>query len=427
VVVDSQVGDACEAELECGPGQTCRPPTELSSSAGFCELETRANPAGDRCASDVDCRSGACALGRCTELCARGDQCRVRYECAAIPRVTPDYATLIGSFRGCLPQNATLTFDVPVDETMLGRPLKVPVPSTASSLTLIAETSTTQLIGATYVESPAGRPIYHLPLTVAEYYANRLRHQPLPAISVLAIPTTSPVKLQAGAYTIGLGTFSVGEPTSARRRVRIVEKLGKGATLDIHFYFLDLADHPCGDKVEVLNEAAAPTDVGFQTEFIDELQEIFRADIALGTLTYTNLKEHPELDGLTASRAGDLFALTTAETGISIYFVRSLSPAGLEVAIGGTPGAPVPGTRASGIAVAATALCYESWRTLARQTAHAMARHMGLYRNLEPDGTLDPIDDSPGTEDNLMYWGENGGTRLSVEQREILRASPVLR
>ena len=65
----------------------------------------------------------------------------------------------------------------------------------------------------------------------------------------------------------------------------------------------------------------------------------------------------------------------------------------------------------------------------ARVTAHALARHLGLYRNREPDPAtaLDPLVDSPTSEDNLMYWGENGGTALSFEQREILRQSPVLR
>lgn len=428
VVIHSELHDPCEAELDCGPGQTCRLPPGLASSAGFCEEEGLAGPPGASCSTDADCRAGTCALGRCTELCARADQCRVRYECAAIPRITPDALTLLGSFRGCLPALGTVSFEIPIDPTVAAAQLKIPVPSTAKSMALVAETGGNQLIGATHVWRPNGMPVYELPATLAQYYANKLRHQPLTGVSVLAIKTTSAVPLEAGAYTVEVGTFSSGgQPSTASRRVRVVEKLGNGASLDVHFYFLDLDDHPCGDKVDALSAVNAPTDAGFQLEYLDELKSIFRTDIALGEITYTDLGNHPELDGLDTRRAGDLFALTTATTGISVFFVRSLSPAGLEVAIGGTPGAPLPGTRASGVAVAASALCYESWRTLARQTAHAMARHMGLYRNREPDGAGDPLDDTDGDDLNLMYWGEAGGTALTADQREILRNSAVLR
>ena len=79
---------------------------------------------------------------------------------------------------------------------------------------------------------------------------------------------------------------------------------------------------------------------------------------------------------------------------------------------------------------AADTLCYRSWTQLARQTAHGIARHMGLFRNREPDDVathVDPIADSDESLDNLMHWSEFGGTALSEGQRKILQASPVLR
>jgi hypothetical protein len=116
--------------------------------------------------------------------------------------------------------------------------------------------------------------------------------------------------------------------------------------------------------------------------------------------------------------------------GVSIFFVRSL-PNSQQVLVNGTPGAPIPGTGASGIAISVDALCYREWGKLARQTAHGIARHMGLFRIREPDEDpdhVDPISDTgPPYEDNLMYWSEYGSTELSLAQREILRASPVLR
>ena len=428
VVVASEIGDPCDAELECGPAQTCRLLATIASKAGVCALETLAGAPGTSCAIESDCRGGACALGQCTELCARDDQCRRGFVCAAIPWVNPEATILLGTFRGCLPAVGTVTFEIEVDPTVTSVQLKIPVSSTAKSLVMVAEVSGSQLIGATHVETPTGTDVYDLPATREAYYANALRHEPIAGVAVLAIPTTSLVPLEAGAYTVDLGTFiTVGQPSTSSRTLRVIEKLGNGASLDVHFNFLELADHPCGDRVDVLNAASAPTDLGFQTEYLDELRDIFGTDIALGEITYTDLGNHPELDGLSAARAGDLFTLTRATTGISVFFVRSLSPAGLQIAVGGTPGSPLPGTRASGIAVSATALCYESWRTLARQTAHAMARHMGLYRNREPDGATDPLTDSPSSDDNLMYWGESGGSALSPDQREVLRNSPVLR
>ena len=115
---------------------------------------------------------------------------------------------------------------------------------------------------------------------------------------------------------------------------------------------------------------------------------------------------------------------------VSIFFVRSIEPEGNQLLTGGTPGAPLPGTGASGIAVALDSLCYRDWTVLARQTAHGLARHMGLFRNREPDGVpghVDPINDSSDGMDNLMHWSEFGGTELSAGQRDVLKDSPVLR
>lgn len=426
VMINSELGDPCEAELDCGPGQTCRLAGGLESSEGYCREETLAGPPGSACAVESDCRSGTCALGRCTELCARDDQCRRAYQCTGIPIIDPGGRTSSDNFRGCLPAQATVSFEIPVDPVSQDVHLAIPVPTTARSMVVVAEVAGNQEVGVTAVWKPGHAQVFTEQVGEAQYYAADLRHKRLPNVAVLQIPSTSKVPLVAGGWEVEIGVF--GElPT--KPRVRVIEKLGDGATLDVHFYFLDLDDHPCGAPVGVLNAADAPLDPTFQTEFIGELRNIFGSDIALGEITYTDLRNHPELDGLAVARAGELFELTTATTGVSVFFVRSLSPAGLAIAVGGNPGSPLPGTRASGIAVSAAALCYTPWDRLARQTAHGIARHMGLYRNTEPGGGgyADPLDDSPLTDDNLMYWSDVPGTALSREQRNVLLASPVLR
>ena len=111
-----------------------------------------------------------------------------------------------------------------------------------------------------------------------------------------------------------------------------------------------------------------------------------------------------------------------------MFFVRTLSPIGLQ-AVGPNPGpAGLAGTRRSGIVIGVDTLCYRTWRQLARLTAYEIARYMGLYNNVGIDPAhIDPIADTDSTSTNLMFYSELGGTVLSEGQKQILRRSAVLR
>ena len=123
----------------------------------------------------------------------------------------------------------------------------------------------------------------------------------------------------------------------------------------------------------------------------------------------------------------DLFRLAENESGIAIFFVRSLWPDGVQASIGGIPGPPrSPGTSASGIAISADTLCYRSWTDVARATAHSLASQMGLWNNRDLEGSPDPIVDTTGTTDNLMFFGEFGGKDLSPGQASVLSRYPGL-
>ncbi|HVK76743.1 MAG TPA: hypothetical protein VM734_25635 [Kofleriaceae bacterium] len=430
-IVDSQVGDECDSELDCGPGQTCRLAPALSNPPGTCQLQTQAGIPGDTCIVDGDCRSGACALGHCVELCSVDDDCARGRACAGIPRLTADATAFVGHFEACLPTTGSIAFELPLDPDVREPELKIPVPEHALSMVVVTEVdSKTQLIGATRLLSPSGRTLYQLPQTREDFYGNLIRHEPLPGASVLKVPSSPTVALEPGAYTLRLSVFRLEPgPISTNRHVKVIEKLGPGAILDLHFYFGDLTAHPCRDQIGGdLNATTAPQHAGFRDQFIVELRTIFaRANVELGGVTFHDVAGHPELDTVTNDNAGRLFALSTQPTGVSVFFVRSISPAGLQILTGGTPGAPLPGTSASGVAISLDALCYRSWPHVARQTAHAVARHLGLFRNKEADGGEDPIPDSAPFTDNLMHYSEFGGTSLSTGQSEILRTSPVLR
>lgn len=423
-------GDPCSSELECGPGLTCRLRQTLSTPPGTCARHTTGGIPGAPCGVDADCRGGACALGHCVELCAAPSECQPRWACAAVPRLSDDATTLLGNFDACLPGTGSITFEIPLDPAVREPTVMLAVPSNAVALSAVLEVDDPfQRIGATLLESPLGRRLYELPVDRETYFRNRVRHQPSPGVSALQIPGSPDEPLAPGAYALSLGVFrDDGGPPSTGRRLRVTEKLGLGAALDLHFYFADLADHPCaatiGGELDAESAQASP---GFQDVYLAELRSILSRALATGATTYEDVVGHPELASLSTDRAGELFALNTHDRGVAVFFVRSIAPAGVQLVVGGTPGVPLPGTRGSGVAISLDALCYRDWPTLARQTAHAVARHLGLFRNVEPDGGLDPIVDSPSTLDNLMHYSEFGGTSLSAGQVDVLRTSPALR
>jgi hypothetical protein len=427
-LVEAGENTPCDSELDCGPGLTCRLRDTLSSPPGVCTRNSTAGVPGASCGTDADCREGACMLGHCLDLCAESSECAPRWTCAAVPRLTDDAITLRGNFNACLPSTGTLTFDIPLDEDDLQPTVYIAVPSTAIAMAAVMEVGDPfQRIGATLINDPSGNEVYTLPIDRMAFFRNRVRHEPAPGISAFKIPGSPDEPLQAGAYKLSLGVFNDGGGEPSRdRRLRVVEKLGLGAALDLHFYFTDLSGHPCADAMgPVVDAASAQASTEFQTEFVAELRTILSRAFATGATTYEDVEDHPELGGLVRTRAGELFSLNTHDQGVAVFFVRSIAPAGMQIVVGGTPGAPLPGTRGSGVAVSLESMCYrEDWRTLARQTAHAIARQLGLFRNVEPDGGSDPIDDSPSTIDNLMHYSEFGGTTLTPGQVETLRATP---
>jgi hypothetical protein len=184
-----------------------------------------------------------------------------------------------------------------------------------------------------------------------------------------------------------------------------------------------------GAKFDAAQAEIAPF---FQNDFILELRGIFaHGGIALGNLTYNDIRERPDLDELSVDNVGSLLALGNATTGIDVFFVRALSPVGLQ-GFSPNPGpAGVAKTRQSGIVIGLDTLCYRSWTQLARLTAHEIARYMGLLRNVEFDASgvswPDKIADDDGSPTNLMHFSELGGTDITPDQRDVLSRSGVLR
>ncbi|MEJ7603272.1 MAG: hypothetical protein WKG01_35620 [Kofleriaceae bacterium] len=435
VEAEGQPGAACTSETACEPGLSCQidDNEQVVPLIASCTEQNVGQPPGSLCDEDLDCRNGTCALGHCVDLCDDTRDCSAGSSCMAIPRVE-DVST---RFSGCLPSHGTVTWSIPMPDP--AETIVFPVPSGASSASLVFRVDDgAQLVGALNVTSPSGRSIYNKPCTLvgcnpeAEFYANLVRHQPALGQSVLAMPSTPSEPLELGPYRVDVASMrSNGAPGTAIPQVTAVIRIDSAVQLDLHFYFLDLDDHPCkaafGD--ETLDARSAEESTGFQSMFLGELRTIMaHGGIGLGTITYEDLHGHPDLDGLDIADAGALLELGAYPQGINVFFVRTLSPVGLQ-AFGPNPGpGGLANTPRSGIAISADTLCYRSWNTLARLTAHEMARYMGLYHNVEPDPQWrDKIDDSDASPTNLMFYSELGGTELSPGQREILKRSPVLR
>ena len=445
-------GDACASETECAPGLSCQiNGADLDAThhlAASCVAAGTGHPVGATCAADGECRNGTCALGHCSDLCSETRDCTVGLSCMDIPRIDPAHAMANGEmFHGCLPSTGNLTWTIPIQSPSQTTLLPIPDAATAVSVMLTVD-DPNQLVGVTKLLSPATDGARALLSTcpnagcdpITELYTNPVRHRPELAQAVLAMPSSTATLLVPGAYQmtvsslrqVALGGLVGG---SAIPRVTAVVKLDSNVLLDLHFYFLDLTAHPCAEALgsPKFDAQVAKTSAGFQADFLGELRQIFsHGGVAIGSVSYEDVSDHPDLDGLEAADLPSLLALGHHADGINIFFVRTLSPVGIQ-ALGPNPGPAIAGTRQSGIAIGVDSLCYRTWPLLARVTAHEIARFMGLYHNIETatgsGGNLlrDPIDDSDDSSSNLMFYSEGGGTDLSAGQRDVLTRSPVLR
>jgi hypothetical protein len=442
-IANKLAGESCTSEVDCAPGLSCQINVDPSNRLiRKCAAQLAGAPAGAACTADTDCRNGTCALGRCVDLCRGTRDCGAGTSCTKIPHVGAEGAL----FDGCLVANGVLTFPVtvPPPSQTPRQPALLPVPNGATHASLVLSTATPRSVGATRVTAPASAaPLFQLcpkdgDLTCSDaaqrtqFFVNRLRHRREPGLSVLAVPSTSAVALEPGLYRVQASSFHVDGSEGPAPTATAVIRLGTTTPLrlDLHFHFLDLAEHPCNAAFGGvrLDGATSQIEPFFQTDYLGALRSILQEQGALSVdrITYEDVAR-PELDGLELANAGALLQIGKHAGGINVFFVRNLSPVGIQ-AFGPTPGpAGLAGTSRSGIIVGIDTLCYRSWRQLARLTAHEIARYMGLSQNVELDGHLDAISDSDATSGNLMFYSELGGIELSAGQREILSRSPVLR
>ncbi|HEY5923606.1 MAG TPA: hypothetical protein VIV11_18120 [Kofleriaceae bacterium] len=443
-----QTGDTCRSEVDCAAGLSCQiEGTEIDD--GFllasCGGENSGRPAGALCESHGECRNGTCDLGHCLDLCADDRDCSIGTQCTEIPRIV----TLIvdntqtevhARYRGCLQAHGSVKWTLPIHSP--SEDVHLPVPASARSVSMMFTIDDpNQKVGATQLLAPhSGEDL----LLADDYYDNPfVRHRPEFGESVLAMPISPApaAQLRSGVYVMRVKSqrptictppqqppcYIQGTSTPTGQAVI---KVDDAAILDLHFYFLNLDDHPCGDAFGNQLDASTAQTASYFEQFLGEIRNILGTAVYfdLGNVTYKDLRDHPDLDGLDADHAPALLSLGEHSTGINVFFVRTLSPIGLQ-AVGPNPGpAGLANTRRSGIVIGVDTLCYRTWRQLARLTAHEIGRYMGLYNNVGIDpAAVDPIADTDMSSSNLMFYSELGGTFLSEGQKQILRRSAVLR
>jgi hypothetical protein len=421
-------GDTCLAETACAAGLSCvLDGTDVDHDGvmqATCQPDQQGHPLGAECLNDSECRNGTCAIGHCVDVCVNDRDCGVGQVCTSLPRVEAEGA----QFFACLPSTGTLTFDLPAQGP--GQKVLIAVPGNAQSFSLtMSIDDPNERVGLTSLISPRGRMLYSYPISREDYYGNLVRHVPLRRQSVALVPSSLNREFEKGAYRVDLQSFRNTLPGSATPRTTVAIKLGEGVSLDLHLRFADFVDHPCREQLgtSAFNAASALRSEDFQQYFISTLRTLLgHGGVTLGRVTYDDVIGHPELDSVTPESVGTLFAKTDTTDGVALYFVRSISPAGL-AAIGNSPGpAGRIGTSQSGIALTMESMCYRSWSQLARTAAHEIAGYLGLFPNRDIIDGLDPISDTSDGSDNLMFYSELGGTELTTGQSEILRRSPVL-
>jgi hypothetical protein len=438
-----QPGDRCTAEVQCAAGLACTIDNATAMDAnGYllasCSVQKSGAPSGAACVVDDDCRNDTCALGHCVDLCSETRDCGGGNAWMDIPRVEAGGAR----FAGCLPAQGNIIWSIPVSAPTANVVL-LPVPSAAKSATVVFSVDDpAQRVGAASLYGPDGRALY-VPCTgtgcdpIADYYSHIVRHEPLSGQSTLEMPSTPDVPFQSGAYRLTVSSYRQNNtPGSAIPHVTAIVRIDSAVLLDLHFNFLNLEGHMCEGAYgnARLTADAAQQGAFFQDDFLGEIQSIFaHAGIALGNVTYRDILDRPDLDLLDSeTNGGDMLELGDSPTGVNVFFVRALAPAGL-LAFGPNPGpAGLANTRQSGIVIGVDTLCYRTWRQLARITAHELARYMGLFHNVElgsdPNMTFrDNIEDTDDSVSNLMFYSEFGGTDITPGQRDILTRSAVLR
>jgi hypothetical protein len=430
--LDGKCALACERDAACPSDQTCVP-TRTDALVLSCAPRRGTAANAVACAKDADCDRGACLLGVCVEVCATTSDCHGAGLLCAASGLTLSSTGEFAPLRGCLPATGTLAFDLPGGE-------HIPMPGHARSMAIFVKEPNfdmSQLVGLTELLDPTGAAIYSQPSTEDQFYALDIRYIPDNASSTMLVPNSPAITLAPGPYLPTAAASSFGRRVETRVYLKLSTQSLSTGRAPLNFYLTDLSSNCSGSALTVSNGANRLSNT------ISRIKTIFAgASIDIPDVTFRGAN-----GALTVVRAattggqdpGDLEAVLKTATsnqpttvGMDVTIVRSITdPQGNQVGIlgiaGGIPSSPILGTPHSGAIVSMDTLCLLGASGFAETTAHEIGHTLGLFHNVESSGRVDPLPDTSGSRQNLMYWEENGGYAISAQQGQVMRNDPKVR
>src|SRR5581483_6291120 len=388
-----------------------------------CAARRKTGAPGATCTMDADCDRGICLIGVCAELCVSSGDCHgTGMSCTAMSvPVDASDASMLPKLQACLPQSGTISYDASLVPWL-------PVPAQAHAMSIYIFLSSFDFaddVGVTSLIDPSGTKQYTPPATLNDYYNLPIRYAPAETSSVMQVPNSPAVTLSPGVWQFAFAASSTfGAPTA-----RVYLKLGSvtSGKLPLNFYITDLS--AACTHVNASNAATA------LASDISDIRNIFaQAGLTISNVTFHDVTGPNTIKVNTASSGSmlqDLDNILRTDTagkgttpGLDVVLVRQIQdPNGADSGVlgiaGGIPGAPELGTAHSGAVVSIETKCNNYFAPTA---SHELAHTLGLYHNVEQDGHHDPLTDTAADgQNNLMYWIENQGMHLTVQQSTVIR------
>lgn len=416
----------CDKDAACADGETCalNPIPATGAAASYrlaCVPRRGAGANAAACESDAECDRGSCQLGVCVEICTTTPDCHGEgLACADMTAWAPATdATL--PFKGCLPGSGIISMAAPTGV--------VPIPSTAKSFaiyTRLTPFDLTNYVGVVSLADPTGKTVYTAPQTREDFFAADLRYLADTAASTMLVPNSPRVTVMPGLYL-----FSVQSLRPATIDTRVFIKLGDAATgkATLNFYLTDLSQ-----SCEPMNVNTAPGILGSEINLIKQIFASAGVTIDQVTFKSTNANNAPAVDmNDDRTDVAEILQQATANQGTTpgfdVVIVRRITdpqgnPSGVLGIAGAIPSSPVLGTPHSGAIVSIGTFCNN---VFGETTAHELGHTLGLFHNVEQTKETDPIPDTGTDSQNLMYWLENGGRKITPQQAAVIRSDMKVR
>lgn len=447
----------CERDGDCGGDERCvgkssvpdRGPIELSCGAPVGRGEERA-----RCATGDDCASGLCALpGVCLSPCKTNDDCAPGTACQPVEtRVASGLAPIMACARTtAFAENVRLERGPRLTSLSPTRLNSVTTPGVLGTAMLFLEMS----CGSNaVVQSLTARAGHEELFALDQVLGGDIALNPVANQGELVpvlVPNNPTVEPSSTGYELD---FAVDRLTSANlfvatsdapRRYLELNVFYAGGGQSIESGGVHPGDSHVAGMLDLLRDRYA--DIGIELWKIREydVKGALRDELSVLETELVRDDEGNIVD-LNILGLDRLFQLSAGvdDAGINLFLVSEMGDV-LGIS-GGVPGAlGVHGTSASGVAIALDVVGVVHAPNVAM---HEISHQMGLFHTTELNGfVIEPLSDTRRCEltedadenhvldsdecaaqggDNLMFWS-GLGSKLSDQQREILRRSLVLR